>query len=90
MFQSDPQQVCTSLGLCDSKESKKVDAKLIMSSLPLKKHLTTILAPGLAAAKPAVIKSKPYKASFECVLCEFIMDKLDSILKENATEVVIT
>ncbi|KAL9985000.1 hypothetical protein ACROYT_G007351 [Oculina patagonica] len=83
---SDPQQVCTSLGLCNSKKAVKVDAKLITSSVPLKKHLKTIIAPVLAAAKPAVLKSKPYKASPECVLCEFVMDKLDSILKENATE----
>lgn len=90
LFQSDPDQVCTEIGLCTSKESKKVDAKLIMSSLPLKKHLKTILAPGLAiAAKPAIIKSKPYRASPQCILCEFVMDKLDSILKDNATEVLL-
>ena len=77
------------MGLCDSKKNKQVEAKLIFKPLPLKKQLKTILTPVVLAAKPkaAVVKSKPYKASPECVLCEFIMDKLDSILKENATEV---
>lgn len=81
--------MCTALGLCDSKKSKKVDAKLVTSSLPLKNHLKTILAPVLVAAKPkpAVIKSKPVKASAECILCEFVMKELDSILQENATQV---
>ncbi|KAJ7383615.1 hypothetical protein OS493_026801 [Desmophyllum pertusum] len=81
---SDPKQVCTALGLCTSMKNKKVDAKLIMSSLPMK----TILAPALVAVKPklAAIKSKPYKASPECILCEWLMEKLATILKQNATE----
>lgn len=85
---ADPKQVCTALGLCDSKKSKKVDAKLVTSSLPLKNHLKTILAPVLVAAKPkhTVIKSKSIKASAECILCEFVMKELDSILQENATQ----
>lgn len=88
-FQDDPKQVCTALGLCSSKKSNKVDAKLVTSALPLKNHLKTILAPVLVAAKPsaAVIKSKPFKASGECILCEFIMKELDTILQENATKV---
>ena len=88
-FQADPKQVCTALGLCDSKKSKKVDAKLVARALPLKNHFKTILAPVLVAAKlkPAVIKSKPLKASAECILCEFVMKELDSILQENATKV---
>lgn len=85
-FQSDPKQVCTALGLCTSMKNKKVDAKLIMSSLPMK----TILAPALVAVKPklAAIKSKPYKASPECILCEWLMEKLETILKQNATKVL--
>ena len=81
--------MCTALGLCDSKKSNKVDAKLVTSSLPLKNHLKTILAPVLVAAKPkhTVIKSKSIKASDECILCEFVMKELDSILQENATQV---
>ncbi|XP_020606225.1 prosaposin-like [Orbicella faveolata] len=85
---ADPKQVCTALGLCDSKKSKKVDAKLVTRALPLKNHLKTILAPVLVAAKPkaTVIKSKPFKTSAECILCEFVMKELDSILQENATQ----
>ena len=81
--------MCTALGLCSSMKSNKVDAELVSSALPLKTHLKTILAPVLVAAKPnaAVIKSKPFKASAECILCEFIMKELDTILKENATKV---
>ena len=81
--------MCTAVGLCDSKKSKKVDAKLVTSSLPLKNHLKTILAPVLVAAKPkpAVIKTKPVKASTGCILCEFVMKELDDILQENATQV---
>lgn len=88
-FQADPKQVCTALGLCASEKSKKVDAKLITSSLPLKNHLKSIMAPALVAAKPepTVIKSKPYRASPDCILCEFIMRELDSILQKNATKV---
>lgn len=89
-FQADPKQVCTELGLCTSMKSKKADAKLVTSALPLKNHLKTILAPVLVAAKPpaTVIKSKPFKATAECILCEFIMKELDGILKENATKVL--
>jgi len=88
-FQADPKQVCSALGLCDSKKSKKVDAKPITLALPLKNHLKTILAPVLVAAKPkpAVIESKPLKASGECILCEFVMKELDGILQKNATKV---
>ena len=81
--------MCTEVGLCNSKKSKKADAELVTSALPLKNHLKTILAPVLVAAKPkaTVINSNPLKASAECILCEFIMKELDSILQENATKV---
>lgn len=80
-YQSNPQQVCTALGLCAAKQSNKVAAKLILSSLPLKQlHL---------AARPAVLKSKPYRASSQCILCEFVMDKLKTLLSEGGTQVGI-
>jgi len=61
----------------------KVVAKLIMSSLPSTK-------PVLASkAKPAILKSKPYRASPQCVLCEFVMNELKSLINENSTKVAI-
>ncbi|RMX42497.1 hypothetical protein pdam_00020424 [Pocillopora damicornis] len=83
-YLADPQQACTTLGLCSS-EVKQVDAKLIFK--PLKKQMIKLVKPLALAAKhkPVVVKSKPVKTSAECILCEFIMDKLDSILKQNAT-----
>lgn len=83
-YLADPQQLCTMLGLCSSKV-KQVEAKLIFK--PLQKQMKTLMTPLVLAAKhkSAVVKSKPFKASPQCILCEFIMDKLDSILKQNAT-----
>ena len=80
-FQSDPQQVCTALGLCGSKQSNKVSAELITNSVPLKKHLLSLKPKG------AILKSQPYRASPQCVLCEFVMSELKNLLNQNSTEV---
>ncbi|XP_068710683.1 prosaposin-like [Montipora capricornis] len=74
----DPQQVCTALGLCTSKAKETVAAKLIFKPLPLRPHSV--------ASKPAIFKSKPYRASPQCILCEYVMGELKTILKENATQ----
>ncbi|XP_073239351.1 prosaposin-like [Porites lutea] len=77
---ADPQQACTALGLCQSKQKKVIAAKLIMSTLPLAKNFLS------SKPKKAILKSKPYKASPLCVLCEFVMTELKTLLSENATQ----
>lgn len=77
---SDPKQVCTALGLCSSKQKKVIAAKLIMGSLPLAKNFLA------SKPKPAVLKSKPYRASPLCIICEFAMTELKTLLSENATQ----
>ena len=54
-----------------------------MSTLPLAKNFLPL------KPKKAILKSKPYKASPQCVLCEFVMTELKTLLSENATEVII-
>ena len=54
-----------------------------MSTLPLAKNFLS------SKPKKAILKSKPYKASPLCVLCEFVMTELKTLLSENATQVII-
>jgi len=60
-----------------------LDPKTLCTDLGLCNATTTITAPKLTMAstvKPRV------KASVQCVLCEFVISKLDSMLADNATE----
>lgn len=64
------------------------DPKTLCGDLGLCNTTVTIEAPQLSVAKPIQLKPKATSGP-GCALCEFAIEKLESMLSTNATEVRI-
>lgn len=79
-----PQEVCTYLKLCPA----SVDVELIPPVYGERMDILTNEIPQSEEITEVKVetKMKP-KASPVCILCEFVMEKVDESLRDNATEV---
>ena len=77
----DPKIRCRALGFCSKESSNDVTDYLTVLT-----RLATPEAP-VNAVKAPVNVVKPVKGSSTCLMCEFVMREIDSMLSGNATEV---
>ena len=71
----DPKTICQTIGFCNA---TKVESKLTV--VPLSSPIGTV---HIIAPEPKRKVSSP-----QCVLCEFVMNKLEQMIGTNATEVL--
>lgn len=72
-----PQEVCAYLKLCDA-PTHVLDEEIISNEIPQ--------VPATRRVVTAVGTQQGVRESTSCVLCEFVMSKIDSALKNKATE----
>ena len=77
LFCQDATKICDELGLCNSTK-KAVDVVKAVSLQPAQK-----------IEKNEIKNVKSPAAGPQCVICEFVMKELDSILGDNTTKVCV-
>ncbi|PSN42806.1 hypothetical protein C0J52_12679 [Blattella germanica] len=74
-----PQEICTYLKLCDPTKKK-------ITTTPIPEILSNEIPDYPVKKNKIAEKKKPLKDSSYCVICEFVMSKLDEELKDASTE----
>jgi saposin len=76
----DPSAICATLGLCSSSDTHA----------PINTQGDNVIRDPVREAtpsrKPVSTPAKPVASSPQCVLCEFVMNQLEGLLRKNATE----